>query len=118
MGVGAFVSISNNTVEAYLGKNAVVVCSGDVLVDAIGRRDVQAYVATIAGSGGASVGVSVLVSVVGGKLDQDSADAIRGQKKSTDSTETVTYFNPSSFMSDLGAALVDNVGTDTSAGML
>ncbi|MGL5174709.1 MAG: hypothetical protein ACRC75_12720, partial [Olsenella sp.] len=90
-GVGAsvLVSVSNNTVEAYVGDNATVTASGDVNVNALANRDVRAYLGTAAG-GQVGVGVTVLVSVVGGKLSQDSADALRGQKESEDSTDSYT----------------------------
>ncbi|MBQ3282519.1 MAG: hypothetical protein IJH42_01555, partial [Atopobiaceae bacterium] len=78
VGVTAIVSISNNTIEAYLGKSTKAFCSGDVEVSATGYRDVQMYLATI-GGGQAGVGVVVLVSVTGGGLDQDSANALAAE---------------------------------------
>ncbi|MDO4399460.1 MAG: hypothetical protein Q4D27_00765 [Coriobacteriia bacterium] len=79
VGVTAIVAKSSNTIEAYLGKSTTVTCTGDVSVTAFGDRDVQMYLATVSG-GTVGVGVTVLVTVVGGKLDQDSHDALLGSQ--------------------------------------
>ena len=142
IGITAIVSVSNNTIEAYLGKNTNVTCSGDVTVKATGLRDVQMYLATVAG-GTAGVGVTVLVSVVGGGLDQDSADAINKEdsilicgkeegkkydgvrhKHTSDcySTGKYHYFRADEFWGGVSTSLFgdsdndDNIGSDTPAG--
>ena len=70
VGVTALVSVSYNTVEAYIGTNNTVV-GKSVSVKANTDRDIVSVSSTIAG-GAAGVGVTVAVVVSGNKLSQDA----------------------------------------------
>ena len=78
VGVTAIVTVAKNTVSAGIGDNYAVRTSlADVLIDALSRRDVRTYAGTVSGGGSAGVGAVIMAVVVGGKLDQDSADALQ-----------------------------------------
>lgn len=82
VGVIASVTVLHNTVEAgFTGgtdreKNSIQSTSGDVTVTADAKRDIRAYALDVSGSGTVAVAPSVMVLVVGDKLDQDSADIL------------------------------------------
>lgn len=103
VGVTAVVAKSTNNVEAYVGRRTVVACTGDVSVEAIANRDVQMYLATVAGSGVAGIGATVLVTVVGGNIDQDSADTIA---KDSDGTH---YFKADEFWQKLVSSILKDM---------
>ncbi|MGN0184806.1 MAG: beta strand repeat-containing protein, partial [Aristaeellaceae bacterium] len=80
VGVTAVVSVLHNTVTAGFlggeaGKNDIVI-DGSVNVLADAKRDVLSYAGSAAVSGGAGVGTTIMVTVAGGKLSQDSSDAL------------------------------------------
>lgn len=57
--------------------NSLESVSGNVVVDADSLREINSYAGTAA-VGSAGVGATVMVTVVGGKLTQDSADSLSG----------------------------------------
>ena len=96
VGVTAVVSVLHNTVTAGLiggeaGKNDVSI-DGSVNVLADAKRDVISYAASAAIGGGAGVGTTIMVTVAGGKLSQDSSDALSAG------------FNPDGFVNDAFSA--------------
>ncbi|MBQ3282919.1 MAG: hypothetical protein IJH42_03615, partial [Atopobiaceae bacterium] len=122
VGVTAVIAKTSNTVEAYVGRLTNVMCVGDVDIKALGNRDVQMYLATVSG-GTVGVGVTVLVTVVGGKLDQDSHDALLETQEPApkldeegneipqtdaigDKDGEVTFFDPDKLWDDLLESLL------------
>ena len=80
VGVTAVVSVLHNTVTAGMiggeaGKNDVNI-DGTVNILADAKRDVLSYAGSAAASAGAGVGTTIMVTVAGGKLSQDSSDAL------------------------------------------
>ncbi|MDY6180230.1 MAG: hypothetical protein SPI15_05205 [Candidatus Faecousia sp.] len=80
VGVTAVVSVLHNTVTAGMiggeaGENDVDI-GGTVNVLADAKRDVLSYAGSAAVSAGAGVGTTIMVTVAGGKLSQDSSDAL------------------------------------------
>ena len=75
IGVTAVVTVAKNTVLAYIG-DYTTVQSTDLNVQAISNRNIRNYAGSVAAGTSAGVGVTVMVAVIGGKLDQDSANGI------------------------------------------
>lgn len=75
IGVTAVVTVAKNTVLAYIGDNTTV-HSAALIVKAISNRNIRNYAGSVAAGVSAGVGVTVMVAVIGGKLDQDSANSI------------------------------------------
>lgn len=75
IGVTAVVTVAKNTVLAYIGDNTTV-HSAALIVKAISNRNIRNYAGSVAAGVTAGVGVTVMVAVIGGKLDQDSANGI------------------------------------------
>ncbi|MDO4528504.1 MAG: hypothetical protein Q4C03_06970, partial [bacterium] len=75
IGVTAVVTVAKNTVLAYIGDNTSL-NSQNLTVQAISNRNIRNYAGSIAAGATAGVGATVMVAVIGGKLDQDSANAI------------------------------------------
>ena len=77
VGVTAMVNVLKNSVEASLGLNNIVYAlAGDVNIAAKAERDVASYAGSVSGSGTAAVGATVMVTVIGDKLQQDARDAL------------------------------------------
>ena len=77
VGITAIVTIAKNTVSAGIGDNyAVTTALADVLIDALSKRDVHTYAGTVGIGGTGGVGAVLMATIVGGKLDQDSAEAL------------------------------------------
>ena len=72
VGVTAIVNVAKNTVNAYTGAgNTITATNGDVDVKADAERRILNYAASVAGSGAAAVGATIMVDVIGGKLSKD-----------------------------------------------
>ncbi|MDY3859971.1 MAG: hypothetical protein SO014_04955 [Candidatus Limivicinus sp.] len=119
VGVTAVVSVLHNTVTAGLiggetGKNDIGI-SGDMNVQADAKRDVLSYADSVAASSVAGVSTTIMVNVAGGKLSQDSSDALLmsgerltqeqydelSDKEKDDYSQKVKGgFNPKSFVDD------------------
>ena len=77
VGVTAMVNVLKNSVEASLGRNSIVYAlTGDANIAAKAERDVASYAGSVSGSGTAAVGATVMVTVIGDKLQQDARDAL------------------------------------------
>ena len=59
------------------------------------------YAGTLAGGGTAGVGVTLMVSVIGGMLDQDTADSLKTGKD--ENGNSVTTFDPNALINDQAA---------------
>ena len=59
------------------------------------------YAGTLAGGGTAGVGVTLMVSVIGGMLDQDAADSLKTGKD--ENGNSVTTFDPNALINDQAA---------------
>ena len=92
--VNAIVNVAKNTVGANVGAaNTVTSGTGDVNVNADAKRDVGSYAASASVGGAAGVGVTIMVDVIGGKLQQDSADALNdGLQKDKDGNFTLMEY--------------------------
>ena len=76
-GVTAIITLADNTVAAGIGANyAVQTSAGDVLVNALSKRDIRTYAGSVGGGATAGIGAVIMALVVGGKLDDDSAKAL------------------------------------------
>ncbi len=76
-GVTAIVTLADNLLAAGIGSNyAVQTNAGDVLVNALSKRDVRTYAGSVGAGGTTGVGAVIMALVVGGKLDDDSAQAL------------------------------------------
>ncbi len=71
VGLSLLVSLSYNTVTAYIGENSQVTALSNILVRAESDRQISAYAVT-AGAGGAAVSGTVVVVLAGSKLNQES----------------------------------------------
>jgi hypothetical protein len=99
VGVNAMLTIAGNTVTAYIGEgNRIKTDSGDVTVLARSNRDLKMYAGTLAGGGTAGVGVTLMVAVIGGMLDEDTSGSLQ-TGKDKDGNE-VTTFDPQALMTD------------------
>ena len=89
VGVTAVVSVLHASTLAAIGDNNFLqTSSGDIAIDADSLREINSYAATAGVSGVAGVAATVMVTVVGGKLTQDSADGL------------ATGFDADSFLDD------------------
>ena len=96
VGVNAIVNIAKNTVGANVGEDNVLnATDGSVFVTADAKRDVASYAASVAGGGTAGVGATIMVDVIGGKLQQDAADALIGKKDGNEDQKG--SFDPNGF---------------------
>ena len=78
VGVTAVVTVVHNTITAHIGEsNKITTASGDVTLIAQSGRNIQMYIGSFTGAGVVSVAATVLVAVIGGELDRDSADSIK-----------------------------------------
>ena len=75
IGVTAVVTVAKNTVLAYIGDNTSVQCV-KLTVNALSNRNIRNYAGSVAAGATAGAGVTVMVAVIGGMLDQDSANGI------------------------------------------
>lgn len=92
VGVTAVVTVAKNTVLAYIG-DASTVDAASLAVKALSNRDIRNYAGAMSFGGSGGVGVTVMVAVVGGKLDQDSANGI------------ANGFKPDAFMSGIQSSV-------------
>ena len=76
VGLSVLVSLSYNTVLAYAGDNNKLTAVRDIQILAKDNRDVSAYAVTAGVSGTVSVCGTVIVTIVGSKLNQDSINNI------------------------------------------
>ena len=105
VGVTAVVTVAKNTVKAYIADNdtlaeqADIVCSG-LTVKAISNRNIGNYAGSVAAGSSAGAGVTVMVAVIGGKLDQDSANGL------------AQGFDPAKFLGEEKQAYMPNAARD------
>lgn len=92
IGVTAVVTVAKNTVLAYIGDYATVQ-SASVNVQAVSNRNIRNYAGSVSVGSSAGAGVTVMVAVIGGMLDQDSANGIS------------KGFNPDAFMSGIRSSV-------------
>ena len=77
VGVTAVVSVLHASTLAAIGDNNILEStSGDVTVDADSLREINSYAGSAGAAAWLGVGVTLMVTVVGGKLTQDSADGL------------------------------------------
>ena len=75
VGVTAVVTVAKNMVLAYIGDNSTIQ-SAALTVKAISNRNIRNYAGSVAAGATAGAGVTVMTAVIGGMLDQDSANGI------------------------------------------
>lgn len=86
--VTAVVTVAKNTVLAYIG-DYTRIQTKNLNVKAVSNRSIRNYAGSVAAGASAGAGVTVMVAVIGGKLDQDSANGI------------AMGFKPGSFMNGI-----------------
>ena len=99
VGVTAVVTVAKSTVTADVGAMSKITASGNLTVKAVSDRYIRNYAGSVSGGGNAGVGVTVMVAVIGSRLDKDSAEGI------------ATGFDPKAFMKDFGSS-VPNAAKD------
>ena len=91
IGVTAVVTVAKNTVLAYIADNTTVECAA-LNLQAVSNRDIRNYAGSVGVGSSSGVIVNVMVAVIGGKLDQDSA---KGIAKSFEADEFLSGFKSS-----------------------
>ena len=77
VGVTAMVTVAKNTVTSGIGDYFDVETTvGDVNVSALSDREVRTYAGSVAAGGTAGVGVTLMVTVVGGKMSDDVSESL------------------------------------------